>query len=135
MEERGEKKRINTNIDHDVLRAMAWERLLKARKVHVKGKIMSLKTLYDSVEKKEVEKERGLCESKENAVRHGKTADNGRVEGRYLRRGSDKQMLRPDEEEQLELVRVELCGIVELCVCVCVCEHWVCVCEHWVVLW
>lgn len=44
-------------------------------------------------------------------------------------------MLRPDEEEQLELVRVELCGIVELCVCVCVCEHWVCVCEHWVVLW
>lgn len=68
MEERGEKKRINTNIDHDVLRAMAWERLLKARKVHVKGKIMSLKTLYDSVEKKEVEKERGLCESKENAV-------------------------------------------------------------------
>lgn len=71
--------------------AMAWDRLMKSKRVEVRGKTMSLKSLYESVMKREQAFSRGLY---------------GGMGYENARGGNEKQILSPEEESELQLQRM-----------------------------
>jgi len=70
--------------------AMAWDRLMKSKRVEVRGKTMSLKSLYESVMKREQAFSRGLY---------------GGMGYEKARGGSEKQIVTPEEESEMQLQR------------------------------
>ena len=71
--------------------AMAWDRLMKSKRVEVRGKTMSLKSLYESVMKREEAFSRGLY---------------GGMGNEKARGGNEKQIVAPEEESELQLQRM-----------------------------
>jgi hypothetical protein len=90
--------------DLESVRSYAWDRLLRARKVKVDGKQLSLKALHDLVTKQQEEFECGLYNDDQRTV--SRLQAQNAVPSRYMRLGSYKQVLREEEEQSLGLQRM-----------------------------
>ena len=92
---------INEDEVKEQARLLAWERLMKERRVNVGGKTMSLKALYDAVSREEQYERYGLTD---DSGTYSLSDGRRKIPGSKIRLGAEKQMLRPEEEGELKLV-------------------------------
>lgn len=88
----------------EAVRAYAWDKLLRSRKVKVNGKQISLRALAEDVRKKTEEYDRGVYDEDVRTIPRWQSQE--MVPSNRLRPGSQKQILRPEEEDNLELQRI-----------------------------
>ena len=86
------------------LRAVAWDRLAKAKKVTVAGETMTLKALREQALRERAELESGMYDETSRSIPRWQAQR--LVPSERLRPGAHKQMLRPAEEAALELQRM-----------------------------
>ncbi|KAL4539971.1 hypothetical protein Ndes2437B_g01693 [Nannochloris sp. 'desiccata'] len=89
----------------ETVRGYVWEKLLRARKVKVDGKQqVSMRALIEDVRKRQEEFDRGVYDEDVRTISRAESQE--MVPSSNLRPGSYKQILRPEDEEKLELQRL-----------------------------